>query len=159
MPKPGCVCSTARKRFWSPAEFLQKRTAFSLGGIGDDFPKHRSELESMSAIAGCDHQARAFRIASNPEMSVVRVAIHAQASGNNGRAGQRGEGAPQKFTQIAHLLGSHGALRRIGRHLAPGAMLRDFHDAVPVYWKSVIAGGGNVRSENREPFGREKLRP
>ena len=36
-------------------------------------------------------------------------------------------------------------------------MIRDLHNAVTIQWKTVIAGGRNIRAENRKTFRREKL--
>ena len=85
------VSPGSRRDFWSPAKFFQYRIGFSLDGIGNNFAQHRGKLESMSAITCSDHETFAFRIGRDPEISIMRFAIHAHAGINNWSIDQRGK--------------------------------------------------------------------
>src|SRR5215471_6545044 len=94
----------------------------------------------------------------DPEMSIVRVAVHAYARINNRRRRERRKGRPQKVTQIFFVLGIHNSLGRLGRHFSSGTVISDLYDSIAVDGETVIAGRRNIRAENRKTFGREQLR-
>jgi len=85
------VGTGAHGYFWSPTKFFQYWIGFSLDGIGNNFAQHRGKLKSMSAITCSDDETFAFRIGRDPEISIMRFAIHAHAGINNWSIGQRGK--------------------------------------------------------------------
>src|ERR1700680_3936320 len=71
--------------FRSPAKFLQKRIRFSFNRIRDQLAQNRSEFKSVPAISRRNDQIRPVRIGRDPEIPVIRVAIHADARVNDWR--------------------------------------------------------------------------
>src|SRR4026207_1435014 len=106
------VGTGAHRYFWSPTKFFKYRIGFYLDGIGNNFAQYWSKFKSVSAITRGDHKTFAFRIGRDPEISIMRFAVHAYAGVNNWSIGQPRERPRQKFPQARLFLGSNGPLGR-----------------------------------------------
>src|SRR5262249_43978801 len=90
-------------------------------------------------------------------MSIVRVAVHAHSRVDNRRIGKRGKGRSQKFAQTLFVFRGHHPLGGLGRHLPSRTVISNFHYAIAINRKSVVAGRGNVCAENRKTLRRKQL--
>ncbi len=86
------ICSGSYRHCRSPAKFFQNRIGFLLDGIRNNFAKHRRKFKSMSTITGGDHKSFTFRIARDPKISIVGIAVHAHAGINNWSLGEVAQG-------------------------------------------------------------------
>src|ERR1700730_10201615 len=90
------VCPGSHRYCRSPSKFFQNRIGFLLDGIGNNLAEHRCKFKSMSTITCGDHESFTLRIGRDPKISVVGIAIHAQAGINKWRLGQLGGWPSQK---------------------------------------------------------------
>src|SRR5438874_8665379 len=141
-----------------PGEPRLERMAPVFDHVGDQGSQHGGKLERMTAVAGCDDDAGAIRIAGDPEVAVPGIAVETDPRVDDGSVLQQGEGGRQELAKLPRLFRRDEPLGRLGMHGPSRAVPGNLdHSVLRVSRKAVIAGGLDLRAEDREALRQEGL--